>query len=95
MKLSQIASALGARLDGKDAEISGVAGIEEAGAGQLSFVANRKYAAAGKSTRAAAINVGEEFPAVRVATLRCPNPHLSFARAIRITALRQAQHERF
>jgi len=27
MKLSQIASALGARLDGKDAEISGVAGI--------------------------------------------------------------------
>ncbi len=82
MKLSQIASALGARLDGKDAEISGVAGIEEAGAGQLSFVANRKYAAAAKSTRAAAIIVEEEFPAVRVATLRCSNPYLAFARAI-------------
>jgi len=34
MKLSQIASTLGARLDGADVEITGVAGIEEAKPGQ-------------------------------------------------------------
>ena len=57
MKLSAIAARLGARLDGADAEISGVAGIEAAQAGQLTFVANPKYAAAAKTTEAAAVIV--------------------------------------
>jgi UDP-3-O-[3-hydroxymyristoyl] glucosamine N-acyltransferase len=82
MKLSQIASALGARLDGTDAEITGIAGIEEAGPGQLTFVANPKYAAAAKSTRASGVIVSEDFPALRTATLRVSNPYLAFARAL-------------
>lgn len=85
MKLSEIATALGARLEGSGAvEITGVAGIEEAGAGQLTFVANPKYAAAAKTTRASAVIVAEDFPALQAATLRIKNPYLAFARALEL-----------
>ena len=52
MKLSDIASALNATLEDGDAEteIIGVAGIEEAVAGHVTFVANPKYAAMAKTT---------------------------------------------
>ena len=84
MKLAQIASALNARLENgsPDTEITGVAGIEEAGPGQLTFVANPKYAPAAKTTKAAAVIVGDDFPAIATATLRNQNPYLAFARAI-------------
>ncbi len=82
MKLSEIASALKARLEGADCEITGVAGIEQAVAGQLTFVANPKYAAAAKTTKASAVIVDEAFPALLVTTLRTKEPYLAFARAI-------------
>jgi UDP-3-O-[3-hydroxymyristoyl] glucosamine N-acyltransferase len=82
MKLSEIAQSLGARLDGDDVEITGVAGIEEAGPGQITFVANPKYAPAAKTTKASAVIVGNNFPAITAATLRCDNPYLTFARTI-------------
>ncbi|HXZ81886.1 MAG TPA: UDP-3-O-(3-hydroxymyristoyl)glucosamine N-acyltransferase [Terriglobales bacterium] len=82
MKLSEIASSLAAHLDGADVDITGVAGIEEAGPGQITFIANPRYAAAAKSTRASAIIVAEDFPATSVATLRTNNPYLAFARTI-------------
>ncbi len=82
MKLSEIAKTLGARLEGADADITGVAGIEEAGTGQITFVANPKYAAAAKTTKAAAVIVAYEFPAITASTLRCDNPYLAFARTI-------------
>jgi UDP-3-O-[3-hydroxymyristoyl] glucosamine N-acyltransferase len=83
MKLSTIAHALGARLEnGSDTEITGVAGIESAGPGQLTFISNPKYAAAAKSTNASAIIVSEDFPPVSTATLRSKNPYLDFARAL-------------
>ncbi len=84
MKLSRIASVLGARLEGEDAEISGVAGIEEAGPGQITFVANPKYSAAARTTRASAVIVAENFPSVAAATLRCANPYLAFAQALEL-----------
>jgi len=85
MKLSEIAAALGARLEGgHEIEISGVAGIEEAGAGQLTFVANPKYAAAAKTTKAAAVIVAEDFPALAIPTVRARNPYLAFARALEL-----------
>ncbi len=84
MKLAEIASVLGARLENgdPDAEISGVAGIEEATAGTITFVANPKYAAAAKSTSATAVIVAEDFPAIPTSMLRSKNPYLAFARAI-------------
>jgi UDP-3-O-[3-hydroxymyristoyl] glucosamine N-acyltransferase len=84
MKLSKIAATLGARLAGDDVEITGVAGIEEAAPGQLTFVANPKYAAAARTTRASAVIVRDDFPAIAAATLRCRNPYLTFARAIEL-----------
>ncbi len=84
MKLSEIAKQLNARLDGADCDITSVAGIEEAQSGQLTFVANPKYAADAKTTKASAVIVAEEFPAVPVATLRIKNPYLAFARAIKL-----------
>jgi len=84
MKLSQIASELNVRLDGQDANITGVAGIEEAGPGQITFIANPKYASAVKSTRASAVIVSEDFPHAPVTTLRSSNPYLTFARALEL-----------
>lgn len=86
MKLGQIASTLGARLENgsPDTDITGVAGIEEARAGQLTFVANPKYAADAKTTSASAVIVGEDFPPIETATLRSKNPYLTFAHAIEL-----------
>ena len=84
MKLSKIADAVGARLNGDNQEITGVAGIEEAGPGQLTFVANPKYASAARTTRASVVIVIDDFPTVAAATLRCGNPYLAFAQAIEL-----------
>jgi UDP-3-O-[3-hydroxymyristoyl] glucosamine N-acyltransferase len=84
MRLAEIASRLDARLENglPDAEITGVAGIEEAGPGQITFVANPKYAAVVRSTKAGAIIVSEEFPSATIPVLRSKNPYLAFAHAI-------------
>jgi UDP-3-O-[3-hydroxymyristoyl] glucosamine N-acyltransferase len=86
MKLHSIASSLGARLENgqPEDEITGVAGIEDAGPQQITFVANPKYAALVRTTQAAAVIVGESFPAGERALLRSENPYLSFARAIEL-----------
>jgi UDP-3-O-[3-hydroxymyristoyl] glucosamine N-acyltransferase len=83
-KASQIAHRLGGRLEGADCLITGVAGIEEAGTGQITFVANPKYAAAAHSTRASAIIVADNFPALSAPTIRCANPYLAFARSVEL-----------
>src|ERR1700751_4571143 len=86
MKLSKLSETLGARLENgsPDMDITGVAGIEEAVAGQVTFVANPKYATSAKTTRASAVIVSDEFPTVPVAMLRSKNPYLTFALAIEI-----------
>jgi UDP-3-O-[3-hydroxymyristoyl] glucosamine N-acyltransferase len=83
MKLRELAPALGAELHGNgEIEITGVAGIEDAGPAQLTFVSNPRYTAAARTTRAGAVLVAPGFPAIAAATLRLPNPYLAFARAI-------------
>lgn len=84
MKLAEIASVLGAILENgdPDTEITGVAGVEEASHGEITFVANPKYAAAAKTTAASAVIVAEDFPAIPTGMLRSKNPYLAFARAI-------------
>lgn len=92
MKLSSIAAALQVRLENgsPDTEITGLNGIEQAGPGELTFVSNPKYAAAAKSTRAAAVIVGEDFPAIPAAMLRAKDPYLSFAHALELFCKRPA-----
>jgi UDP-3-O-[3-hydroxymyristoyl] glucosamine N-acyltransferase len=86
MKLAQLASALDARLENgsPDTDITGVAGIKDAGPGQLTFVANPKYAGAARTTKASAVIVAEEFPAISTAVLRSKNPYLAFAHALEL-----------
>jgi UDP-3-O-[3-hydroxymyristoyl] glucosamine N-acyltransferase len=86
MKLSAIASALEARLENgtPNTEITGINGIEQAGPGELSFVANPRYAASARHTKAAAVIVAENFPALPGAMLRSKDPYLSFARALEL-----------
>lgn len=86
MKLSALASALHARLENgsPETEISGLNGIEQAGPGELTFVSNPKYASAARSTRAGAVIVSEDFPALATAMLRTKDPYLTFARALEL-----------
>jgi UDP-3-O-[3-hydroxymyristoyl] glucosamine N-acyltransferase len=86
MKLSDIAKALNASLDNAspDTEITGVAGIEQAGPGQLTFVSNPKYNAAARMTKASAVIVAENFPAIPTGMLRSKNPYLAWAKAIEL-----------
>jgi UDP-3-O-[3-hydroxymyristoyl] glucosamine N-acyltransferase len=81
MTLGEIAESLGCRVEG-DASIpiSGVAGMEHAGAGQLTFLANPKYAPKVKHTQASAILVSA--PVEGIACLISANPYLDFARAL-------------
>ena len=86
MKLADIAKALSARVENASptTEITGVAGIEQAGAGQLTFVSNPKYNAAAKTTKASAVIVAENFPALSTGMLRSKNPYLAWAKAIEL-----------
>lgn len=86
MKLSVIASALHARLENSasDIEIKGLNGIEDAGSGELTFVSNPKYAAVARTTKASAVIVAEDFPAISAVMLRVKDPYLSFARALEL-----------
>jgi UDP-3-O-[3-hydroxymyristoyl] glucosamine N-acyltransferase len=86
MKLSAIATALNARVENAspDTEISGVAGIEHAVAGQLTFVSNPRYAAAAKTTHASAVIVDENFPAIPTGMLRTKNPYFAWAKAVEL-----------
>lgn len=85
MKLGELASRLGAELRGDaDVEVTGVKGIEEAGPGEITFVANPRYASLARTTHAAAIIVEPGFPQIAAATLRIQNPYLAFSRAVGI-----------
>jgi UDP-3-O-[3-hydroxymyristoyl] glucosamine N-acyltransferase len=86
MKLGQIASVLNARLENgsSDTDITGLNGIEQASPSELTFVANPKYAAAARLTKAAAVIVDQNFPSIPVATLHVADPYLSFAHALKL-----------
>src|ERR1700724_3142331 len=86
MKLSALATALGVCLENgsPDLEITGLNGIAHAGPGELTFVSNPKYSAAARTTKASAVIVGEDFPAIPAAMLRAKDPYLAFARALEL-----------
>lgn len=82
MKLADIAAALGRSVHGDgDLEITGVAGMEHAGPGHLTFLANPKYAHKVKHTGASAILVAQPLD-LPIACIVSDNPYLDFARAL-------------
>ena len=83
--LAALADTLGATLHGDPAaRITRVSGIETASPGDLTFVANPKYASLARTTQATAVLVEPDFPEIPAATLRLKNPYLAFARAIEL-----------
>ena len=87
MKLGELAERIGCRLDGDGAiDIVRVSGIQDAGPGDLTFVANNKYLGALDDTRASAVILREDAPVVATSTLRTPEPYLAFARAVGLFA---------
>lgn len=91
MKLCDLAARLGCQLEGDGAvEIVGVSGLESAGPGEVTFFANRRYAAKLRTTRASAVIVGPDAPEPPCARLRTDQPYLAFARAVALFAEAEA-----
>jgi len=82
MLLSELAGKIGATLSGSDGEVTGIAPVEEAGPGQVTFLSNPKYARHARETKAAAIIAKEPVPGASCAFLLTPNPYHSFACAV-------------
>ena len=80
--VAQIAEALQGTVEGDgSAEIAGLAGLTEAGAGDLAFLANPRYASAVAETAATAVLVGSDWRGDTRATLiRVSRPDEAFAR---------------
>lgn len=66
--------------------MTGVAGLDEAGPGDVTFLANSAYAPRVATTRAAAIIASDKLPSAPCAILRSSNPYLAFARAVALFA---------
>jgi UDP-3-O-[3-hydroxymyristoyl] glucosamine N-acyltransferase len=87
LKLSELAARLECRLEGDgDLEVTRVAGIEDAGSGDVTFFANAKYAAALRSTGATAVILADNAEPAPCAMLRTKHPYLAFARAVALFA---------
>lgn len=85
MTLRQLAVRLGCELVGGDPEleITGVNGLEQARRGEVTFLANSKYAPRVRSSRASAILISKPLPeGSEMASLVSANPYLDFARAL-------------
>src|SRR5579884_2106089 len=81
--LAQLAELLGCELTGgHEVEITGVSTIEKAGPSEITFLANMKYAAKAKYTRAAAVIASEALREASAATLVSRNPYYDFARVL-------------
>jgi UDP-3-O-[3-hydroxymyristoyl] glucosamine N-acyltransferase len=81
--LGELAERLDCELSGDpQIKIFGVSTMEKAGPGEITFLANMKYAPKVKSSRAAAIIASERLQNTAVATLISSNPYYDFARAL-------------
>ncbi len=83
MKLAELAERLGCRLDGDGSiEVVRVAGIADAGPGDVTFLANPRYASRLPGTRASAVIADDRVSGAPCAVIRSPHPYVTFASAI-------------
>lgn len=87
MTLGDLAAALGCPLEGDGSpDIVRVARIEEAGPGDLTFLANMKYAHALAATRASAVIAAPGVTGAPCAVIRSAEPYVTLARAVAMLA---------
>lgn len=88
MTAGALAAMINATVDGdKDATLYGFAKIEEAAPGQLTFIANPKYAHFLESTKASAVLVSKDFNGHNpngVTLLRVADPYATLAEMLRV-----------
>ena len=87
MRLSELARLTNATIEGSagDIEINGAAGLDEAEAGHVTFLANPRYTPRVQTTRASAIYLAEGVAAGReIVVLRARDPYLAYTRALRL-----------
>jgi UDP-3-O-[3-hydroxymyristoyl] glucosamine N-acyltransferase len=82
-RLKELAELVGGTVAGDgEVEISGVAAIEDAGPGMITFVASPKYLQKLSKTHASAIIVSPEVPQTDKPLLQVANPRLAFAKIL-------------
>ncbi|MCC6327432.1 MAG: UDP-3-O-(3-hydroxymyristoyl)glucosamine N-acyltransferase [Acidobacteria bacterium] len=88
MKLSDLAALTSTAIENgsPDIEITGAAGLDIAGEGHVTFLANPKYTPQIATTKASAIFLGEKAETERegLAVLRSIDPYLAYTRALRL-----------
>lgn len=80
--LQELAESIGGRVVGQeDYQIENVATIQNASAGSITFLANRRYVKYLKDTNAGAVILDEnDLDACPVAAIVCDNPYLAYAK---------------
>ncbi|HEY7086583.1 MAG TPA: UDP-3-O-(3-hydroxymyristoyl)glucosamine N-acyltransferase [Tepidisphaeraceae bacterium] len=83
MRLNELAKQIDAELVGDGSiDVKSVAPMEDAGAGQLSFLSNPKYQKQLETTRASAVIVAQRISHPKLTLLKSADPYFSFAKAV-------------
>ena len=83
--LAELAATLGARLEGDPGlRLGGVAPLETAGPGDVSFALGARHARAAAASRAGAILIGEDITGLACAVLRVPAPQTALIALLRL-----------
>ncbi len=87
MSLKEIAELVDGQVIGDESiTITGVAGIKEAREGEITFVANSRYASLMSTTQASAIIVGPEVKNNHRPLIKTGDPYLAFTRVMKLLA---------
>lgn len=85
IRLKELADRIGARLTGEgEVLVRGIAPIEDAGAGEVTFLANPKYSRFVRETKAEAVIAKDPVEGTGARFLLTDDPYLAFARALEI-----------
>ena len=80
--VERVARAVGGEIIGDpQTQLSGIAGLEEAIEGQLTFLSNPKYLSLLKTTHASAIIISFDFPTDKRTYIRVKNASVAFSKA--------------
>jgi len=91
-KLKELAEFVGGRVLGDgEVEISGIASIDEAKSGEITFVASSKYLPKLAQTKASAVIVSQEITQADKPLLCVPNPTLAFAKVLTLFSFQAYQ----